>query len=225
MKLHSKGRKIEILVTWINNSVEMAANTQETILLTFQMYFCQMYKDLMFQTFGFLPYMCLLSEDILQYLLLYSHHNSTSSWSLFPFWSSFWRNRKQSLLQPGRHRAWARNLTYVGFHSSSLSLTKYVTLGNCRSSLSLRFLTCKKLVTVSRAWVTHFQRTKNGGAPLEMREVWILQFLTGAFRNRRSPEVPFMYNTPHRYSEEHKTSSVITYLLSRCSQKPRLIKM
>ena len=79
MKLHPKGRKIEILVTWVNNSVEMAANTQETILLTFQMYFCQMYKDLMFQTFGFLPYMCLLSEDILQYLLLYSHHNSTSS--------------------------------------------------------------------------------------------------------------------------------------------------
>lgn len=79
MKLHPKGRKIEILVTWINNSVEMAANTQETILFTFQTYFCQTYKDLMFQTFGFFPYVCLLSEDILQYLLLYSHPNSTSS--------------------------------------------------------------------------------------------------------------------------------------------------
>ena len=46
----------------------MAANTQETILFTFQTYFCQTYKDLMFQTFGFFPYVCLLSEDILQYL-------------------------------------------------------------------------------------------------------------------------------------------------------------
>lgn len=57
----------------------MAANTQDTVLFTFQMYFCQTYKDLMFQTFGFFPYVCLLSEDILQYLLLYSHPNSTSS--------------------------------------------------------------------------------------------------------------------------------------------------
>lgn len=161
MKLHPKGRKIEILVTWINNSVEMAANAQETILFTFQMYFCQMHKDLMFQTFGFLPYMCLLSEDILQYLLLYSHPNSTSSWSLFPFWPSFWRNWEHSLLQPGRHRACAGNLTYVGLHSRSL--TKYVTSGSCLTSISLSFLTCKKLVTVSRAWLTHFQRTRNGG--------------------------------------------------------------
>ena len=41
----------------------MAANNQETILFTFQMHFCQMYKDFMFQTFGFSP-MCVFSLKI-----------------------------------------------------------------------------------------------------------------------------------------------------------------
>lgn len=53
------GREIEILVTWKNNFIKMAANTQDTILFTFQLYFCQMYKDLMFQTFVFSPIVAL----------------------------------------------------------------------------------------------------------------------------------------------------------------------
>ena len=65
------GREIGILVTWTNNFIKMPANTQETILFTFQLYFCQMYKDFMSQIFLSHPHICLLSEDTLLYLLLY----------------------------------------------------------------------------------------------------------------------------------------------------------
>lgn len=63
------GREIGILVTWINNFIEIAANTQDTILFPFQLYFCQMYKELRSQTFVFFPHICPPSEDTLYHPL------------------------------------------------------------------------------------------------------------------------------------------------------------
>lgn len=65
------GREIETLVTWTINFIEIAANTQETILFAFQLYFYQIYKGLMSHTFVLFPHFCPFSEDNLHYLLLY----------------------------------------------------------------------------------------------------------------------------------------------------------
>lgn len=84
---------------------------------------------------------------------------------------SFWRNFKRSLLWPGRHRAWVRNLTHLGLHTVP-SLTNCTTLGRYLTSLILSFLTYKMLMILLKGWATLYQSIRIG-AQLEMRWVWI----------------------------------------------------
>lgn len=134
----SQGKKIEILVTWINNFIEMAANTQETILFTFSNAFLsnvqRLYVSDLWLSF---PHVCLLAEDILQYLLLYSHPNSTSLISV-PILIQLLKKLKAKLAPAWQTQNVVKNLTYM-----HLFLTKYVTLGNYLTLLILSF-TCKK---------------------------------------------------------------------------------
>lgn len=80
----TEGREIEVLVTWTNNFIKMAANTQETILFTFQWYFCQMYKNLTSQTFALFPIFVLSLKISCNYLSLYCQPNSSSLWISVP---------------------------------------------------------------------------------------------------------------------------------------------
>ena len=148
----------------------MAADMQETMLSTFQLHFCQMHKDLMSQIVVFalisvlsLKISCVIFYWIVSLTLVHLDLCSPSD-------PSFWRNVQQSLLWPGRHRAPVRNLTHLGFHSSSIPY-KLHDLGKLPGLCHPQCPHLWMLMRMLKVWATCYSSMKSRGPIREKRSM------------------------------------------------------